>query len=364
MAVAIESLPRLFQQRWNLRNMGGDAMRAIVDHERNAALRNARNLILELGNDERLSAESTNPWEKIARDFLEFTRVEAGINSDLKAVENKMPDRDEVELFISQIDLSDKVEIVQGCPSRPEDKRLAEMITVSLYSGGEIVSQIHMSPVLEKDRRYSTKPGATNKFQQVALDPDGRLRDVVTGNEVDINNFSEKLPNLDLEDMAVGDLMIYMSRYILNIVRGLHFINKWGIDDEWMPYVSNYERSAFLAVAHAIPDFIKQGKVSESEKEEFRQRMMASFLINPKLFTNLVIAFDMYAVFPFFDEIAEKSGNRMSHDLSMPKSREELVGLVHETMGEKYDQNMSVLGNVAKMFGIGRFRWEDEGMLY
>lgn len=362
MAIAVESLPNLMQQRWNLRNVGGDALRAVVGSERREKLRNARNIILELGNDGRIHAESANPWEQIAHEFIVLTRTEADVNSDLKAATGEMPSRDEVADFVTQLDVGGRVEVVQGCPSRPEDTRLGQMITVSVYDEDGVISQIHMSPILDGDRRYNTRIGATNRMQQFALDPDRQLRDVVTNLEVDTRTLREELPSLNAENMAMGDLLIYLSRYVLNIVRGLHYINKWGIEDEWMPNIPVHEQRTFLAVASSLPDFVKRGVIENCILEEFRQRMMASYLINPKLFINLVVVFDMNAAFPFFDEIVRQ--NKISEDLRMPETSGELIQLVIATMGSRFNEGMSVLGNVAKMFGVGRFRWEDEDLLY
>lgn len=357
MVVAVESLPGLIQQRWNLVSVGGGPVREIVDETRRASLLNTKYMILSLGEDKRMHSQSHNRWERIASEFVDFTRTEA-INSDFKDLHGSRPSSEELREFLAEHGYGDDVMVVEGCPSRPDDPRLEQMMSVSIYDNAGTITQIHVSPELPRDRRYSNKPDTMNRMQQYILCADGSIQDAVTGLEVNKRELRDEMPSMNFKDDEIGDRLIYMSRYVLNLVRGLHFINKQGVVDEWMPNVDTHEREDFLVFASSIPYFIKSGKIDASEIKEFRQRMMASYLINPKLFKNLAVAFDMQSVFPFFDDIVRAF--KMHEDLTMPKSENELIDLIKSTMGKKFDGNMSYLANVAKMFGIGQFWWADE----
>lgn len=362
MAVSIEQLPSVVRKRWGLISVGGEAIRGLVDSKRVEELQGAKTMILQLGDDPRILESSENRWESVAARFVEFTKAEA-LNSDLKSIHGELPSKVDVEHFLDELGLENfDIEVVQGCSSRPEDRRLSKMITITARNGADIATKIHISPELQDDRRYSTVPGRTNRLQQIALSPDDKHVDTTSGQLI-VNKPSirEEMPSYDLVGDKPGDLMIYASRYILNLVRGIHFVNIHPAGD-WMPDVRVSELHSFLAFAHCIPDYIKRGVVDEQDTREFRQRMMASFLINPKLFTNLVIAFDMHSVFPFFDDIVAKY--KVFENFDSPLTMSELNGLIHSTMGDKYDMSMSALGNVAKMFGIGRFDWEVEEYLY
>ncbi|MBP9702655.1 hypothetical protein KBD69_03120 [Candidatus Woesebacteria bacterium] len=362
MAVSVEQLPAIVRQHWGLISVGGESIRGLVDSKRVEELTNTKTMILQLGDDPRILESSDNRWERVAASFVDFTRHEA-LNSDLKSIHCKPPTKDEVEHFLRDLDLDDlDLEVVQGCPSRPEDERLSKVITITARNGADIATKIHISPELAKDRRYTTEPGRTNRLQQIALTPDDKHVDTTSGLLVTNKHLlREEMPNYDLVGDEPGELMVYMSRYILNLVRGIHFVNIHPAGD-WMPDVGVAEMHQFLSLAQCIPDYIKRVVVDEQDIREFRQRMMASFLINPKLFTNLVIAFDMHAVFPFFNEIVAKY--KVFENLDSPLDISELNVLIHSTMGDKYDMSMSALGNVAKMLGIGRFDWEVEEYLY
>lgn len=357
MVVAVEALPELIQKQWNLVSVGGGPVREIVDGTRRANLFNIKSMILSLGVDKRVYSHSQNRWERVASEFVDFTRAEA-MNNDFKDLLGTRPTSEELRAFLAVHGYSDDVKVVEGCPSRPDDPRLEQMMSVSVFDNSGTIIQIHVSPELPGDRRYSNKPDTTNRMQQYILCADGIIRDAVTGLEVNKNELRDEMPSLKFKDDEIADRFIYMSRYILNLVRGLHFINKQGVVDEWMPDVGTRELNDFVAFASSIPYFIRTGKIGNGEIREFRQRMMASYLINPKLFKNLAVAFDMHSVFPFFEDIVK--AYKMHEDLTMPKSENELIDHIESTMGNKFDANMSYLANVAKMFGIGQFSWADE----
>jgi len=130
MVVAVEALPELIQKQWNLVSVGGGPVREIVDGTRRANLFNIKSMILSLGVDKRVYSHSQNRWERVASEFVDFTRAEA-MNNDFKDLLGTRPTSEELRAFLAVHGYSDDVKVVEGCPSRPDDPRLEQMMSVS-----------------------------------------------------------------------------------------------------------------------------------------------------------------------------------------------------------------------------------------
>lgn len=349
------------QEKWGLVNMGWGAFREIVGPEREEEIRNIKMMITGIGEDGRLTLDSDNRWEKIGYGFAQYVGQEA-MGWDLKAT-NELPSEEEIAEVINQHEWEGKkVVISKGCPSSPNDHRLDRMLTVTIYKNGQVISQAHISPVLEDDRRYSEQPDVMNRLQYIVKLHDGRLYDLATHKEVvDKTILRDKMPSLVDGKTSNAKLITYLGRNLLNYVRGFQYTNRWNDGEELFPQIATSEAIEILVVAANIPYLLMRNEIDLNTIDEFRYRMMASFLINPKLFTNLAANLDLNSAFPFFDSYAQDN-KTLFETFEIPRSTDEMISTVREIMNGKYNEKLSFLGNVARIFAIGMFGWEDESI--
>lgn len=358
MAVTIEQLSGLIQDRWKLRSMGGGVARVVVDERRNLHLYKTKNWIIQLGKDRRIRMDSEQRWEREAVRYSDHVKHEA-LNTDLKSVDAYAPTTDDVKEYVEELGLEGMVSVIGGCPSRPDDERLSKMITLAANNERGSASTIHISPVLgEKDRRYSKQPERLNMFQYFAVTPDHKIVNTVTGAEIARTDLRDALPDYFNNKVDKSNLIIFLGRYLLNLVRGFKFINTRGETDEWISDIEIKEAQDMLVFASSIPDDIKRGEIDQSTINEFRYTAMSAFLLNPQLFSNLVVYLDLHSVFHLFGDVVMQ--NKVYASPRFPKSKNELTEDIVMIIGEYFDGDMSVLANVARMFGISQFRGINE----
>jgi hypothetical protein len=333
-------------------------------------------MIVELANDERVQIPLSD-FEMQAKIFGDATVVEA-LNMDRKILPGSgiMPGLDDVVRALQDGDVfgdgdlkgdgqwvfyaeSGEMVIVRS-GNVGNNPRLAQMITVSVVEPetGTITLQYHLSPQLPDDRRLGTH---TTRLQKVVRQTDGKLFDLVVGQEIEVNELpKEVMPPIELAESDLGNYLIQMSRYVLNLIRGNRMININQIDhDSWVPNVSDKERAEFLSFAMEIPYLVMDGAVDKLTIDEFRNRMMASFCINPKLFLNLSNYFHFSAIFPYFSK--HELRYRFYEDVDdVPEDTDEFKKFMVNMMDPDYDERFSVLGNLASVFKIGIGEWSRE----
>jgi len=105
-----------------------------------------------------------------------------------------------------------------------------------------------------------------------------------------------------------------------------------------------------------VPFLIMEGKIDESTLDEFRNRMMGCFCINPKLFLNLTNHFHFSAIFPYFSK--HEIEYKFYEDVDdVPEDAGGFKEFVVMMMGPDYDESLSVLANLASVFKIGIGNW-------
>lgn len=358
MAVAIENLSGLIQDRWDLRSMGGGVAREVVDVRRNLHLYKTKNWIMQLGKDRRIRMDSDQRWERVAAGYSDHVKNEA-LNTDLKSVDALAPTSYEVEEYVRELGLEGMVSVIGGCPSRPGDERLSKMITLTAVDARGSASTIHISPVLdENDRRYSKQPERLNMFQYFAVTPDHKIVNTITGAEISTDKLRDALPDYFSNKVDKSNLIIFLGRYLLNLVRGFNFINTRSEADEWISDIEIKEAQDLLVFASSIPDDIKRGEIDQSVINEFRYTAMSAFLLNPQLFSNLTVYLDLHSVFHLFGDVVRQ--NKVYEKPRFPKSKKDLIEDITMITGEYFDGDMSNLANVARMFGISQFRGINE----
>ncbi len=330
-------------------SMGGELMDGLLGDARIQQLALSRSISLELGKG--IPAVTSELNEKRAKTYekhiaLEHRNLDWKLSGDVS-----LPT--ETELRDAFVD--EEVMIVMG--NTTSNPRMREMVMVEFDRGDGTPRRLRAShPHEEGDRRWNEN---TTIFGRFALNHLGQIVDVHTHEVIErdnlpreqfiVNEESQKDPNF---------LLIQSSRYIWNLVKGNKIVNPNPIDRaSWVPDVKDKEWNLYTNFAMEVPFLVMDGEINESTLDEFRNRMMACFCINPKLFLNLTNHFHFSAIFPYFEK-HEQIYTFFEDVENIPSSPEEFDSFLREVMGDDCENSLSPLGNVAHMFGIGIGGWD------
>ncbi len=333
-------------------SMGGELMDMVVGEARVEQLAKSREVSLKLG--ELIPVTSTEAIEKRAKSYRDHVMGEAQ-NLDWKVLPGtQLPTETDLRALFHP----EEVKVVIG--NTTSNPHATQMLTVEFDRGDGTARKLRVSyPFKKGDRRWSED---TTVFGRFALNHLCQVIDVHTQQVMEISSLPRE--RFDVENVTNRDpnfLLIQSSRYVWNLIKGNGVVNPNQIvEDSWMPDVTDLERDAFLNFAMEVPYLVMDGKIDPSTLDEYRNRMMGCFCINPKLFLNLSNCFHFSATFPYFEK--HEQLHRYYEDVdNIPATPEEFDGFLREIMGDDYSIELSPLGNVARMFGIGR-GW-DGGML-
>lgn len=351
--------------------VGGGVARSALPPERVIFLDRRAEFALSL---EHLLPDHDNQtkWDGIFREAICHIKREYR-NSDLK-VENG-------RLSSLQHQYHHEGEIIEGQSGNTTvNPHMNEMVTFATQRSNRTTKNIRVSPLdAPGDRRSG--PNVT-RLQQVVRTAKGKLVDRVTGMEIspmDVRDITEQLPlsffEWNQEGVDEGSFMTQFGRFVLNNIRFYGYINGsqaehyqkgcsgWIAPNEFyvrgtsQKYITRDIRTLVECYLNSV-GFVKE---IDATMSEFRSRMIASFLISPRLFMDISRAYRCHVIFPNLATLRSASFYKDPQYFKFVDVVELETVVKDEVLGKDYDREAGLLSNIGRMFAF--FPIEGDGCI-
>jgi hypothetical protein len=351
--------------------VGGGVARSVLPAERVDFLDRRAEFALSLESQLPDPAKQTK-WDAIFREALIHIKTEYR-NSDLKIVEGSVGCLQDHYLY--------EDEVVQGKRGNSTvNPHMHHMVTFERPRSNGTTRHIRVSPLdAPGDRRSG--PNVT-RLQQVVRTAKGKLVDRITGLEIsptDVRDITEQLPlsffERNQERVDEGSFMTQFGRFVLNNIRFFGYINGsqaehyqkgysgWIAPNEFYvggdsgKYITRDIRVLVEGSLNSV-GFVKE---IDATMSEFRSRMIASFLISPRLFMDISRAYRCHVVFPNLATLRSTSFYKDPQYFKFVDVVELETVVKDEVLGKYYDSEAGLLSNIGRMFAF--FPIEGDGCI-
>jgi len=298
--------------------------------------------ILALGKQDK----EHGPYKHIVDGFLGHVRHEP-FNGDWKIVGDK-------DGIANVANIAVPGAVVESGNTTTNKGLNGQMVTFSRVREDGTSEVVRVSVPGRGDRRWPDEQLTglpVTRQQQVVVDPKGEVVDMQTGERIEeIGHMPlEELPQLELElqRSVVENMLIQLSRFYLNAMRGLNLVRPSGE----LPFA--YGGTTLLPWPARLADNIEWTKMIDSSViEEVTYRLMASYCLNPREFAYLASTshFGLAPLFPFFGELRHLWSDISSKLDTGSGGAQALEESIRVLADREYKPEISVIGNLASWF--------------